>query len=199
MTSAGHHSMMQKEASLPYAREAEYLQASGTQYLDSGIRAYSDSNAEIGIELLSTSEIAFFGSSTSADRFVLRSLAGNLSFGYGSWWHNLSASLTGGTMHIVVTNQNYGGVSSITCDGVAYAGNAASAKSGTDTFQIFNCFRNNMGACRVYYCKITRGAGLVFDGIPVIDKQGIACMYDKVSGQIFYNAGTGVFTTNEDA
>lgn len=197
MNIAAHHSMMAGKR-LPYDAEVEYLESTGTQWIDSGAKVYSDSNAELGVELLSTSEIAFFGSSTSTDRFVLRSLSGNLSFGYGSWWQNLSASLMGSTMHVLATSQNYGqAASSIICDGVSYSGNAAAAKSGTDTFQIFNCFRNNMGACRIYYCKIYRGSNVVFDGIPV-RKGAVGYLYDRVSGELFRNAGTGAFVIGPD-
>ena len=31
------------------------------------------------------------------------------------------------------------------------------------------------------------------DLIPVIDKNNVACLYDKVSGQFFYNQGSGNF------
>ena len=34
---------------------------------------------------------------------------------------------------------------------------------------------------------------IVRDFIPVVDKQGVPAMYDKVSGQLFYNQGTGQF------
>ena len=31
------------------------------------------------------------------------------------------------------------------------------------------------------------------NGKPVLDKNGIPCMYDKVTDQFFYNQGTGQF------
>lgn len=33
--------------------------------------------------------------------------------------------------------------------------------------------------------------------IPVLDSNGVACMYDKVSGKVFYNQGTGNFIAGE--
>lgn len=33
--------------------------------------------------------------------------------------------------------------------------------------------------------------------IPVLDSNGVACMYDKVSGKLFYNQGTGNFIAGE--
>ena len=46
-------------------------------------------------------------------------------------------------------------------------------------------------ACKIYYCKIWDNEILVRDYIPCLDNNGIPCMYDLVSGQPFYNQGTG--------
>ena len=46
---------------------------------------------------------------------------------------------------------------------------------------------------RIYYLKIYDNDILVLDLIPVVDKNGVACMFDRVSGTYFYNAGTGSF------
>lgn len=47
---------------------------------------------------------------------------------------------------------------------------------------------------RIYAVKITEGDKLVMDLIPVLDKSGEPCMFDKVTGQFYYNQGTGEFT-----
>ena len=46
---------------------------------------------------------------------------------------------------------------------------------------------------KIYSCEITEGDKLVMDLIPVLDKNLVACMYDKVSGKYFYNQGDGEF------
>lgn len=46
---------------------------------------------------------------------------------------------------------------------------------------------------KIYYCQIYDNGVLVRDMIPVLDSDGIPCMYDMVSGEFFYNAGTGDF------
>ena len=46
---------------------------------------------------------------------------------------------------------------------------------------------------RIYKATIKKSGELVRDFIPVLDKDGVACMYDKVSGGFFYNQGTGEF------
>lgn len=46
---------------------------------------------------------------------------------------------------------------------------------------------------KIYSCEITEGDKLVMDLIPVLDKNLVACMYDKVSGKYLYNQGSGEF------
>jgi hypothetical protein len=46
---------------------------------------------------------------------------------------------------------------------------------------------------RLFTAKITQGATVIHDLVPVLDDTGTPCMYDKVSKQCFYNKGTGSF------
>ena len=46
---------------------------------------------------------------------------------------------------------------------------------------------------RLYSFTLTRNGVLVRDLIPVEDKAGVVCLYDKVSKTYLYNAGTGSF------
>ena len=46
---------------------------------------------------------------------------------------------------------------------------------------------------RIYKFQIYLSSGIVRDFIPVLDPDGIPCMYDKVTNQYFYNQGTGNF------
>ena len=50
-----------------------------------------------------------------------------------------------------------------------------------------------MGGARVWGYKHKRNGEFLLDMIPVLDRNNIACMYDKVSGEFFYNQGTGNF------
>ena len=50
---------------------------------------------------------------------------------------------------------------------------------------------------KIYDCKLYESGELLRDFIPVLDCDGIACLYDKVTHDFFYNAGTGDFITEE--
>lgn len=46
---------------------------------------------------------------------------------------------------------------------------------------------------RYYYLRVEQQGVLIRDMIPVLDANDTPCMYDKVSGEFFYNNGTGKF------
>lgn len=52
---------------------------------------------------------------------------------------------------------------------------------------------NAVGSIRMYYFKIYENNVLVRDFIPVIDSNGVPCMYDKIDQRFYYNAGAGQF------
>ena len=49
------------------------------------------------------------------------------------------------------------------------------------------------GIFKLYSFAMTKAGEKVIDLYPALDDQGIACLYDMVSGEYFYNSGTGEF------
>ena len=47
---------------------------------------------------------------------------------------------------------------------------------------------------RIYSCKHYSGDELIQDFVPCLDTEGVPCMFDLVSQKPFYNVGTGSFT-----
>ena len=50
---------------------------------------------------------------------------------------------------------------------------------------------------RVYSSKIYKNNKLIQDLIPILDKNGVPCMWDRVTNKLFYNDGTGSFAYKE--
>lgn len=50
------------------------------------------------------------------------------------------------------------------------------------------------GRIKIFYLKIYEGATMVRDFIPVLDNANAYAMYDRVSGNLFYNLGSGTMT-----
>lgn len=51
----------------------------------------------------------------------------------------------------------------------------------------------NLLCFKLYYLKVWENDTLVRDFIPVLNEREVPCLYDKVSGNFFYNQGTGEF------
>lgn len=66
-------------------------------------------------------------------------------------------------------------------------------KSTSSVFYLFNNVTDRKGSVSIYYHKIwDENGNLVRSYIPVV-KEGVGYMYDKVSGTLFGNTGTGSF------
>ena len=92
-------------------------------------------------------------------------------------------------------------------NGIANNGNAAFEPRNQDVFETLGTCTvlkgvaiegGNIGVdtgCigNLYRFRIERNAAIIQDLVPVRDPDGVACMYDLVSGMYFRNAGTGVF------
>ena len=49
------------------------------------------------------------------------------------------------------------------------------------------------GHNQIYYLTISDGDELILDFVPVLDADGTPCMYDKITRKCFYNIGKGTF------
>ena len=59
--------------------------------------------------------------------------------------------------------------------------------------RLFSGINKYYSFVRMYNFKIYDNDTLVRDFIPVLDDNGIPCMYDKVEDKFYYNMGTGQF------
>lgn len=192
-------------------KEVEYLESTGTQYIDTGF-IYTEgktSTFESMMEWTKNNGLAnfFYGyrsvnsATVSGDMraFFIYGVnpVGRLAIRYGV---NSDSSTTG-----IALNQKY----KIEFDGtyLKVDGNnyttltATYTSSNYKSMWLFNCnctgyYRDDVSTFvgRIYYWKIFNDGILVRDYIPALDPFGVPCMYDKVEGKAYYNQGTGEFT-----
>jgi len=180
------------------AYEAEYLQSTGTQYINTGIT--NTLNTELYVDFQLTG-------GTSEDRKIIGQ---GFKFGFGHYtgkwrivddaWYNTSVS-TDTSRHVFSTD---GGKYYL--DSTLLADRYSHKAAGTYPMLLFAVSSQNSispdGNCakmKLYGCKIYEGNSLVRDFVPVAVDDGynlIGYMYDKVSHSLFSNAGSGYFTTN---
>jgi hypothetical protein len=193
-------------ANASFDAEIEYLETSGTQYIDTGFKANTTTTrAETELQVTDFSTTCgLFGSrnsatSTNADScnvFVLNNNKFRLD------WVNGDTVVQSTN---IVTTEKY--VISIT-RGMAMVNNATFVGTNTDSIdQNYNFYiggYNRAGSPspnffrgRFYWFKIYSNNQLVRDFIPV-RKGTTGYLYDKVSGNLFGNSGTGDFILGND-
>jgi hypothetical protein len=187
-------------------RKVKYLQSDGKQHIDTGIVGKSGIKSFIDFEYItgSMSDYIVFGCSHGnnrgawSDRFYPASARdGKWVLGYGD---RLYAEVAPSF------NKRYEVESELFVGKQTMKVNGETVISGTLTTTInknWNMYLFGVnyigtvkyyGGCRIYSCWIESDGVLVRDFIPILDADNKPCLYDKVSGEFFYNKGTGNFT-----
>lgn len=191
---------------LPYDAEVEYLESTGEQWIDTGVTMTYDlfDSAETAITVLPTGQTRstynFFGDGTA--------WYSGYTFGYYGEY-TLQASngfratqgpvkFSGTLPKTLTVNKNGFAIDSEVADT-----NKSSSKTTSGTLLLFGCRRNGVFftatpfSGRIYLAKMVSNRVSIFDFIPV--RVGdVGYMYDRVSGQLFGNQGTGEFIVGPD-
>lgn len=193
---------------LPYDAEVEYLQCVGFDtYVDTGVYPNATTDCEVGVSFAGSNTnyptpIGMVDGTTrylirygSPDSFFQLSAGNGVAFigraGNGPSSPNIGYpkvfKISGGKSYVdgVQTSTLYNSV--VNLDDFRYTlwvGNQ-NYRGGFNT----NCSATNM---QITFCKIWKNGVLVRDYIPV-RKGTVGYMYDRVSGKLFGNAGTGDF------
>ena len=173
---------------LPYDAEVEYLESSGTQYIE--VPMVVDNSATVNITgyVRRTNRELFSFDRQSSKQF-------NIETGetFSRWWNPNRTNIGSGYVGAL---HSYKCNSSIWVDGVL---KGASTTTEADTTQMFYILNGYHGAAsgRIYHASVEYGGKLIFDAIPV-RKGTVGYMYDRVSGKLFGNAGTGDFVLGPD-
>ena len=195
----------------PYDAEVAWLESTGTQYIDTGITGGSSSKIELVAASQNNSEYqalvgarngALFSFSIWQYAAVSQSQTPTVRFDYvGSTVVGPNPNTGGGTWNISGLNTVVKDGRNNYLNGVQLTSNDEATFSCPCPFTLFAI--NNNGSpiypakCKMYSCKIYESGVLVRDFIPV-RKNGAGCLYDKVSGQLFENQGTGTLLYGPD-
>lgn len=177
-----------------YKCRVEYLESTGTQWIDTGI-APSNITPIAKLKFIPTQQYSLgnygifgcFGANNNRFQIFYNSI------GIGTY---VSKSWQVNTTYEVELN---GKTPSATINGTVETSGYSNANGfSSDNMYLFTRNNGNVAdngvALKLYYCKIWNNEVLVRDFIPVLDNSGRPAMYDQVSGQLFYNQGTGEFT-----
>lgn len=177
----------------------EYLQSTGTQYIDMGIKSGINISVKTKFNLADVSAKAMFGSYSGPSN-------NGVGVFFGTAGGNLSGKVYCNNTNVAVspdlvlsTNTDY----ETEMSGTSLILNNSEYTTATTADNNYNMLlfaRNNNGTVernmsgKIYYLTIKDNDVLVRDFIPCIDPLGVPCMYDLVGKKPYYNIGTGTFT-----
>lgn len=179
--------------------QLQYIESTGTQWIDTGFISNQDSGYEIKFMASEgmTGACGIYGARTSAtaNSFLLAAWKDNnaLFTDYNSYVSGRIRIKYDNDIHIFKANKN-----EIIMDGnKSITNNYTSFTSGKSSY----IFKVNGGLSaskvKVYYLKVYDNNELVRDFIPILDEDDNPCLYDKVEGKYYYNQGTGEFLYGE--
>ena len=191
---------------LPYDAEVEYLESTGTQYIDTGVIAADNVGVQMDV---------VGGNTPSGPNFPTTMLFGvfgsdnRYGLGYNSrffaWWNTASPGESFSGAYSGTFSLNYNNSRTFAC-GTYYSGSLSGTYNASNTqIRLLNALRMDTGqnafadcaSCRFGAIRITQGMTLVRDLIPV-RKGDAGYLYDRITGQLLGNAGTGAFSFGTD-
>lgn len=179
-------------------QEVDYIQSSGTQYIDTGMKLNQNSEVELKVSNITYGSTKLFGSRSSAtsNNYSILTIASGMVLDFQNYNNNrlqvstpisepITISMSNQKLQINTNSQNIGTYTSFTTPGNAYIFNGAGS---------FPAGYTN-ASMRLYYCRLYDNGTLVRNFIPCYRKSdNVVGLYDIVNNQFYTNAGTGTFT-----
>ena len=175
----------------------EYLESTGTQYIDTGVSVTMNDSFRYDIVgnfttfnetyqlIAGLYTSAYFGVTTTTYKqwCLSNALKGDADLNEHSFY-----------LYSQIGNNK---VSYLGIDGVEYTQTRASNAGGTLHLFNINSHQSQYSPYfRIKNCKIRKNSVNVRDFVPVLDWDDKPAMYDKISNTVFYNKGSGSFKTN---
>lgn len=174
----------------------EYIESSGTQYIDTGVSAKTGIESTIEFAYAKVpSDAAMLGARKSGNRFYLVHYYGSFTIGYGEYY-TTGVKATAGTKYTIESALLLN-VQSMYINGeeAIFKGLSKSLDLGLNLYLFglnYDGTVNYRSSARCYSCKIYDNSVLVRDFVPCIDPNGVYGMYDVV-GRQFYSSKSGSF------
>ena len=194
----------QNEIQNPYARELNYIESTGTQYIDTLWNPASQ-NARLKCRIMMTKSLktlAVFGSENENYACKWLFTLGAMDYDYSRYYPYLG-NYNNKSLYVAVKLNQAINVNWSLIDGYMICSVANSnlrvgnmdvdITTHKDHLKIFQNLDTQRSSLRLYYFKIYEDETLVKDFIPVMDNNNVPCLYDKVEGKLYYNQGEGEF------
>jgi len=190
--------------------QLEYIQSTGTQWIDTGFNVTPNTRLTMSLQHTSfTVQDRFFGSYDSSGLFFCSYINGTSEYAFayqnneGNWIDTNKDAKNNSTLNIDFDGKSkkykLSGAVSCSEDLTRYTATLGCKQ----TLALFGGKVNSgaiagLAKMKLYYCNIYNDGVLVRNFIPVKDENGVACLFDRISQNFFYNAGTGTFTAGPE-
>ena len=179
--------------------ELEYIESSGTQYIDTGFKPNQDTRVEIACVFNAQATASWlFGAraGTYVNTFNFLTNSGDYRSDYGNGVGGTPFSLQSGEFHLD-KNGPATYINSVLKD-------QGAQQEFTSSYNLYLFANNNSGnvqgrcAARIFSAMIYDGENPVRDFIPCKSPSGEIGFYDIVTAEFYGNAGSGVFTAGPE-
>ena len=193
------------------ATRLEYIESTGSQWIDTGVRGRIGVSAEADVVCTSMGDQTILGSRIDDNDTRLNVIHWNSNDficglgGHGYWyWSPGHPVIQVGDRH-VVRSVMADGNQSICLDGTGI-GTPRTYRSAFDTGRSMYLFSLHKGSgavypahAKLYSARIWLDGALQRDFVPCRDANDEVCLYDLVSGGYFRNVGSGAFAAGGEA
>lgn len=194
----------------------DYIESSGTQYIDTGYIVKDNSRFEIVCNIFKANLypnpfgtrvgaynnsccVWFRANDSDTTTYIWSNENGRPAENNARWGGNTNRKIVltaaqGGIQIMVDTFYNVGGLTN------------AYAATPVNPYPLFLFAMNSGGTVdsstlatmKLYRFRIFEGNSLVMELLPAIDQDNVVCLKDTISGNYFYNQGTGDFVFGTD-
>lgn len=186
--------------------ELQYIESTGTQYIDTDFAPNQDTKIMMVAEPVSVANVSASGGfapygagNTSTDRaFELYSWNSKYNPNYDGQTITTGTAATGKKLTITQDKNVFTLVSS---DGTTVSHTFTYNSFTTPyTLTLFAVHRASLlkGLQKIYSCQLYDNDTLVRNYVPCINPSGVVGLYDTVNDAFYQNAGTGAFTAGEE-
>ncbi len=174
----------------------EYLESTGTKYIDTGVVANEKTEAEIQFLINSFTHLFFVSDGGWAKNnfgLIVSGYAKTVNFYMNCDGYTDIGIITEGNLKLLLSGIYLNDVPVEITRGTIPSPTAFTTKYTIPLFAHNTSGIIGYGKLKVYFFRLWQDGILIRDFIPVLDKDGVPCMYDLVEHKFYYNAGTGDF------
>lgn len=174
-----------------------YLQSTGTQYIDSGVKGDSDVRVTADFEITafgSGTTFIFGAQGTDSIRYTLGMTSA------GAFRSDFGTAMTSGSAASLNTRYSADKNGNVCTIGGQTLTSAAATFTGTTNIYLFGRSYSSVSCSKIkmYRCKMYKAGTLIRDFVPCKNPDGVAGLYDIVNGTFYTNQGSGTFTAGAD-